>query len=537
MARPPPFPVLPCVPQVLTMALTIQLHNTLTRRLEPFEPLEPPRVLMYNCGPTVYDFAHIGNFRAFLFADMLRRFLELAGHEVRQVMNITDVGHMTDDAVADGAGEDKMAAAARRLKEAKKAGRLPEGVGEIADPDDPYQVADFYTRAFLEDARLLNLRIADEYDDDPARSAMPRATHYIPHMQRMIQRLLDRGHAYIGPDGAVYFSVESFPDYGRLSGNTLDQLRGGAGGRISAQQQAAKRHPADFLLWKPDPAHIMKWDSPWGAGYPGWHIECSAMATARLGREVIDIHTGGEDNIFPHHECEIAQTCCATGREHFARYWLHTRFLLVEGQKMSKSRGNFFTVRDVLTGRCTGRPVHPAILRLALLRSHYRTNMDFTVKGLQDAAWALDDLRRAERTWVSRGGGEADAGVDLTHPVLKRFSEALADDLNISAALAAVFEWLKQARGKPRVNLAVLRQVDSVLGLLHTPALGDRDQLAQGPLPADQLQARLDAINAARQAKDYTTADALKQELRDMDYDVMDTPTGTEATARPIVTG
>ena len=519
------------------MPPTIRFYNTLTHQVEPFEPLEPPRVLMYNCGPTVYDFAHIGNFRAFLFADILRRFLELVGYEVSQVMNITDVGHMTDDAVADGAGEDKMAAAARRLKEAKKAGTVPGDVDTIADPDDPYQVAEFYTRAFVEDARMLNLRVADAYDDDPQRSAMPRATHYVPQMQKMIERLIEQGHAYIGADGAVYYAVESFPDYGRLSGNTLDQIRGGAGGRISAEHQAAKRHPADFLLWKPDPTHIMKWQSPWGEGYPGWHIECSTMAMEKLGREVIDIHTGGEDNIFPHHECEIAQSCGATGQDRFARYWLHTRFLLVEGEKMSKRRGNFFTVRDVLEGRCTGRPVHPAILRFALLRGHYRSNMDFTVKGVQDAAWAVNDLRRAERTWSAATGGQADDKVDLSHPVLKRFTEALADDLNISAALAAVFEWLKQRSGKARVNLAVLQQVDSVLGVLHTPALGERDLLAEGSLPAEQLNDKLQAINEARRQKDYATADALKQQLRELDYDVMDTPTGTEATAKPVVVG
>ena len=218
-------------------------------------------------------------------------------------------------------------------------------------------------------------------------------------MQEMISQLIQRGHAYVGPDGVVYYSVESFPAYGRLSGNTLDRLMTGAGGRVSEENQANKRHPADFMLWKPDSSHIMKWDSPWGAGYPGWHIECSCMARKRLGRDVIDIHTGGEDLIFPHHECEIAQTCGATGENSFARFWMHARFLLVEGEKMSKSRGNFYTVRDVLQGRVrdekgqpTGVSVHPAVLRLELLKSHYRGNMNFTHKGLIDSAGVVRRL-------------------------------------------------------------------------------------------------------------------------------------------------
>ncbi len=253
--------------------MDIRFYNTLTHRIEPFAALNPPHVTMYNCGPTVYDYAHIGNFRAFVFADVLRRFLELTGHRVHQVMNLTDVGHMTEDSLADGGGQDKMQLAMERIKTAKKDGQLPPDAA--VDPTDPYQVAQFYTDAFLADARLLGLKIAHEY---PAQ--MPRATQHIDQMQALIAKLIDRGHAYVAADGAVYYSVESFPDYGRLSGNTLDQLRGGAGGRVLAQHQANKRHPADFLLWKPEPTHLMRWDSPWGSGYPGWHVECSAMAMA-----------------------------------------------------------------------------------------------------------------------------------------------------------------------------------------------------------------------------------------------------------------
>lgn len=521
----------------MAKAIEVRFFNSLSKKVEPFEPIEPGRVSMYNCGPTVYDFAHIGNFRAFLFADLIRRFLELLGYKVDQVMNITDVGHMTDDALADGGGEDKMQAAARRLREDKKSGRLPPGADSVSDPDDPYQIAGFYTRAFLEDGRALGLRIAHEYADDPEKTRMPRATDHIPHMLKMIGRLIEKGHAYQASDGAVYFAVESFPEYGKLSGNTLEQVRGGAGGRISDEHQAAKKHPADFLLWKPDAHHLMKWDSPYGAGYPGWHIECSAMAAARLGREEIDIHTGGEDNIFPHHECEIAQTCSATGRPNFARFWMHTRYLLVEGAKMSKRSGNFFTVRDLTEGRATGRTVHPAILRLALIRSHYRSNMDFTFRGLQDTALAVAELRRAAESWMETvaASGKPEPEVDLDHPVLNRFASMLADDLNIAGAFGAVFEWLRRPKGKPAECLAVLRKIDSVLGVVFPDDGGMPEPLAEGPLSQDELNATLDKIADARKAKDYSVADQLKDELRSHGYEVMDTPSGTRASFVPVV--
>ncbi|GAB4192260.1 MAG: cysteine--tRNA ligase [Phycisphaeraceae bacterium] len=483
--------------------MDIRFYNTLTHRVEPFEPFEPGRVAMYNCGPTVYDYAHIGNFRAFVFADVLRRFLEMVGYDVTQVMNITDVGHMTEDQLADGGGEDKMQAAAKRLKESKK-----QGVALVDNPDDPYAVADYFTKAFLDDARQLKLKIADEYPDH-----MPRATeHVVKSMIPMIRTLVEKGHAYVAEDGAVYFSVQSFPEYGRLSGNTLDQLRGGAGGRVLDDHQARKRHPADFLLWKPDPSHIMKWESPWGVGYPGWHIECSAMARATLGRDVIDIHTGGEDNIFPHHECEIAQSCCTTGQPVFARFWMHTRFLLVEGEKMSKSKGNFYTVRDVLEGKVTGRPIDPAVLRFELLKAHYRSNMNFTSKGLTDSASAVRRLREATDS-------EADP-LPADHPDVQAFAEQLADDLNIAGALAVVFERMKKQDDELP---GYLKRVDDVLGVLDgwTEA-DDSDDVAD-------MCARIDQ---ARADKDYATADAIRQQLIDAGYDVKTTRDGTVATKR-----
>ncbi len=495
--------------------MDIRFYNTLSHAVETFEPQAPPLVTMYNCGPTVYDFAHIGNFRAFVFADVLRRFLELAQYQVHQVMNITDVGHMTQDNLADGGGEDKMQLAARRIKEAKKQGTLPPNA--VSDPDDPYQVAAFFTDAFLQDARLLRLKIADEH---PAN--MPRATDHVGRMMEIILKLVENGHAYVATDGAVYFDVQSFPDYGKLSGNTLEKLRGGAGGRIDAAHQAFKKHPADFLLWKPDSSHLMKWESPWGVGYPGWHIECSAMAMHVLGAETIDIHTGGEDNIFPHHECEIAQSRGATSRPHFARFWMHTRFLLVEGGKMSKSKGNFFTVRDVLEGKASGNNVDPAVLRYELLKAHYRSNMNFTAKGLEDSASAVRRLREAMADFERRSGG-AVAEIDGSHPMLAKFTAALADDLNMSGALGELFGWLgDSSREDPAEALAVMRKIDSVLAVGQAPDTGNGDEAAA-------LCARIDA---ARKVRDFAAADALRKQLDEAGYDVMTTKNGTTASKR-----
>ncbi len=493
--------------------MDIRFYNTLTHQVDPFIPIEPGQVTMYNCGPTVYDYAHIGNFRAFVFADMLRRFLELAGFNVTQVMNITDVGHMTEDQLADGGGQDKMQLAASKLKAAKK-----QGVAKVDNPDDPYQVADYFTQAFLEDSRALGLKIADEHD-----THMPHATAHVTQMIAMIEKLIASGHAYVADGGAVYYGVESFADYGKLSGNTLDKLRGGAGGRVADEHQASKRHPGDFLLWKADSSHIMKWPSPWGEGYPGWHIECSAMATHVHGKQIIDIHTGGEDNIFPHHECEIAQSCGASGQSHFANVWMHTRFLLVEGEKMSKSKGNFFTVRQLIDDG-----IDPAVIRFELLKSHYRSNMNFTRKGLADSASAVQKLRGVVDALVA-DGVEAEP-VDVTHPVVGAFANALADDLNMSGAVGGLFKWLGEvgtadakSSQTPGEILGVLRKIDTVLGVLNaTDGVGDSD----GAFNAEALASQIDQ---ARAAKDFATADRLRQELTDAGYDVMTTKEGTTA--------
>jgi cysteinyl-tRNA synthetase len=509
---------------------TVRIHDTLSGHAVELQPLAGPNgpVTFYSCGPTVYDDAHIGNFRSFLNADMLRRTIELTGVPVRHVMNITDVGHMTDDAQADGGGEDKMAVAGRRLLEAKKAGTLP--AGSAIDPNDPLAIADFYAARFLEDARHLGLKVAIEAEHDP--SLMPRPTRWVPQMIAMVQGLIDRGHAYVARDGVVYFDVRSFADYGRLSGNTLDALREGEGGRVSAENQAAKRHPADFMLWKPDSKHLLKWDSPWGAGYPGWHLECSAMAAGLLGDQ-IDLHSGGEDNIFPHHECEIAQSRCCFGKPAFSRLWFHTRHLVVEGQKMSKSKGNFFTARDLFA-----KGVTPAALRLELVRTHYRANSNFTLQGLTDCQRMIDRWSRHAETLeasiatLKAAGSEATASrhaATTPGPLensLEPFIEALCDDLNVARAIATLNEALGQDHSSacPARELKALRAMDSVLGVLER----NRPVASKA---AEDLEAQVNELlarrAAARAAKDWAASDTVRDELAALGVQVKDGPTGT----------
>ncbi len=510
--------------------MSLTLYNTLTKREEEFAPLDPSgrRVTFYSCGPTVYDYAHIGNFRSFLNADVLRRTLELLGYVVAHVMNITDVGHMTDDDVADGTGEDKMEVAAKRLLEAKKSGKLPPQAGNV-DPRDPYQIAEFYARAFIEDAQRLGLKVASEASENP--EVMPRATAYVPQMIEMVKSLVEKGHAYVASDGAVYFDVQSFSEYGRLSGNTPDAIRAGEGGRVSESTQAVKRHPADFMLWKPDPSHLMRWPSPWGEGYPGWHLECSVMAGSMLGEE-IDIHSGGEDNIFPHHECEIAQSRCASGRPQFARFWFHTRFLIVEGEKMSKSKGNFFTVRDLIDRGAT-----PAAIRLELIRTHYRSNANFTFQGLQDSQRMIERWARL-RDWLEVHKDKPRLGSSRLAEGMVAFKAALCNDLNVAGAIAALNEAMSGydiSAGPPSVtdagvpptyaeDLAALDAMNSVLGVL------DLEREAKAAIADDEaalIEAKIAERNAARAAKDWAAADRARDELTAMGIAIKDGPEGT----------
>ena len=468
--------------------MTFRVFNTLSKQKEVFTPREAGKVRMYNCGPTVYNRQHIGNFRSFLFADVLRRWLEYLGLEVMQVMNITDVGHLTDD--ADVEGEDKIEAQARRE-------RL-----------DPQKIADGYAKQFLEDVAALGVR---------APFAYPRATDHIPEMLEIIEGLISKGHAYEA-DGNVYFDVTTFPEYGRLSGNKVEDLEAGA--RVEVRSD--KRHPADFALWKSDPKHLMRWESRYGPdGFPGWHIECSAMARKLLGDE-LDIHTGGEDNVFPHHECEIAQSESFTGKP-FARYWMHAKFLQVDGGKMAKSLGNVYTLDDVAE-----RGFQPRALRYALIRGHYRQPLNFTWDILEESRAAvekLDDLAHRLRL-ASEGTGAADApaaGAERLATALQSFEAGLSDDLNMPQALAALFELrsvvLEGQLGTDvaRDALAFLGRANGVLGVI---------KLEEDTLDT-RVEALLEARVQARTAEDWAASDRIRDELDALGVVVQDTPEGT----------
>jgi cysteinyl-tRNA synthetase len=464
--------------------MAIQLYNTLTNRKEKFVPVETGKVKMYNCGPTVYMYAHIGNFRSFMLADLLRRYFEFKGLDVDQVMNITDVGHLVSDA---DEGEDKLEKAAR------------------AEKKDPWQIAKFYTDAFFEDADALNLKRAKHY---------PRATETVAEMIETVKALIDRGHAY-EVNGCVYFDVTTFPEYGKLSGNTLEQLNAGA--RVDVNPD--KRGPHDFSLWVTDPTHIMKWESPWGVGYPGWHLECSTMSQKYLG-DTIDIHTGGEDNIFPHHECEIAQSEGSTGKP-FVKYWLHVRFLQVDGAKMSKSKGNFYTLKDLLA-----KGFDPMAIRYTLISAHYRQQLNFTFDSIDASAGAIKRLKEFV-TNMDAASGESDNPevTALCERVLADFEKELDDDLNIAGALAHVFDFVREinkldvsaADGARAV--ATIRKIDTVLGVLPEAGAGD-----------EALDAEIDALIAERQQaradKNFARADEIRDQLAARGITLKDTPDG-----------
>ena len=442
-------------------------------------------VTMYNCGPTVYDYVHIGNLRSFLFADILRRYLEWRDYKVKQVMNITDVGHMVADL---DVGKDKMEAAAEREKKT------------------PWQVADFYTKAFFGDIDAMGIKRAWKY---------PRATEYVKEMIKLVEQLIKKGHAYV-VNGSVYYDLSTFPKYGRLSGNTMEDLVAGARVEINPE----KRHPYDFALWIENPQHLMKWKAPWSikGGYPGWHLECSAMSMKLLGK-TIDIHTGGEDNKFPHHECEIAQSEGVTGKQ-FVRYWLHAKHLLVDGQKMSKSLGNFYTLRDLLE-----RGFSPRAIRYVLLSTHYRDTLNFTFDSLKAAEVALERLDAlVMKLQANRGQTSVSGGLHhLIQETRENFARAMDDDLNISKALAVIFGFVRQANQKvlgvdTREALKLLREFDKVLGL----GIG---KISKVVIPKE-IQKLAAERESARKQKKWDRADAIRKELLGLGFIVEDSPAG-----------
>jgi len=481
------------------------LHDTMTGRVKPLVPIEPGHLKFYTCGPTVYSYAHIGNFRSFLTADLVVRTAKALGWKVTWVTNITDVGHLTQDDVADASGEDKMEKALR-----SKEGEQFHNVWELSE---------YYTERFREDWARLNFSEPD---------IRPKATQHVREQIVAAQALIDNGHAYETPTG-VYFSVQSFPDYGKLSGNTRDKLLEGV--REGLVQDENKRDNADFAIWKKDDKHLMQWFSPFGWGFPGWHIECSVMARAYLG-DTIDLHSGGEDNIFPHHECEIAQSESLTGKP-FANHWLHTRFLQVEGSKMSKRDGTFFTVRDLVDDR----RIDPLALRWALMSVQFGRPLNFTLQTLEDAVKAVERFAECDRIIAGgiQTGRQGDDALGRTLAQLyDECLDAMCDNLNTSVALAKAYEGtgviFRDAEGISAASCAsakrFLDQINDLLGIVR-PLNAHSAKTAQAVVDASLVEDAIERRKRAKAAKNFAEADAIRGELEALGIELRDTPDGT----------
>ena len=461
--------------------MSIQVYNVLTRQKEEFKPLNPDLATMYVCGPTVYDLPHIGHAKTYVSFDVIVRYLRFSGYRVRYVQNITDVGHLLDT------GEDRIMKGARRER------------------IEPMEVVERYTRAYFAAMDALNVARPD---------ISPRASAHIPEQIEMTKQLIADGYAY-EVNGAVYFSVEKFPDYGKLSGRHIEEMEDGA--RVAVRDD--KRHPADFALWKKaEPEHILRWPSPWGWGFPGWHIECSAMATKYLG-ETFDIHGGGIDNIFPHNECEIAQAEAAT-HQPFARYWLLTGSLTLDGVKMSKSLGNVLTIEDAL------KQYSPEAIRYFILSSHYSNPIDFSDTAIEAAAKGLervlvpvrqvrDRLRSVSET---NGGAEFQATLDQYRAALK---EAMDDNFNAPAALGVLNQLTTDVNtllnsGQP-IGRTTLEAIDQLYRDFGGQVLGvipnEFKQESNFELVDGLVRMLIDMRTDARQAKDFKRSDQIRDQL------------------------
>ena len=489
------------------------LYNSFTRGIVPLQPEEPGYLKFYACGPTVYSYAHIGNFRSFLTADLIVRVAQAIGWRTNYVCNITDVGHLTEDDIADSHGEDKMERALR-----SKEGEIFSNIWDLGR---------YYANALLLDWQALNLL---------APNVRPRASEHVAQQIEAIVRLVESGKAYETEMG-VYFHVPAYPQYGRLSGNILNSELSGAREVVA---DPGKKDPRDFALWKKDEKHLMRWHSPWGWGYPGWHIECTAMAMEYLGA-TIDVHSGGMDNKFPHHECEIAQSECLTSRQ-YVRHWVHSGYLKVNGERMAKRRGNFYTVRDLIYGGSTPGPyiLHPLALRYALTSARYREPFNFTIEHAKASGKLVERIHQAYEA-AKEAAGDEPARDDSTDSLASKLADlydaalaAMLNDLNTSAAYALVLEGasLVSSAGTlppPAAARAVawFKKVNRLLGLIeHDHEVSPTQGAAASSFEA-KVQALIEQRQDARQGKDFPEADRLRGELLAMGVEIRDSAHGT----------
>jgi len=473
----------------------MKLYNTLSNKKEEFKSINPDQVTMYNCGPTVYDYAHIGNWRSFLVADFLKRTLEYIGYDVKQVMNLTDVGHLTSDA---DQGQDKVEKRARQERKTAS------------------QITDFYINAFKKDQQRLNISLPEK---------MPRATQHIEEMVSLVKTLEKKGYTYKTSDG-IYFDTAKFKNYGKLSGQKLEEKKAGA--RIELSEE--KRNPTDFAVWKFSPKNEKRqqeWDSPWGVGFPGWHIECSVLSTKYLGQP-FDIHTGGVDHIGVHHENEIAQSEAAYDKL-MANYWFHINFLKINSEKISKSEKNFYTI-----GELEQKGYHPLAFRLLIFSAHYRKEQNFTFESLEQAQSNLEKIYRTVqkiRQIAETGEEKSNSGIKIKN-YKKEFRQALKDDLNTPEALAVVLNLVREVNkevndqkissSKAQEIYQLFINMDQVLGIKINEKASQTEEI---PEMIKKLVTKREKL---RKSKNWSEADQVRQKIRRHGYEIEDTDQGTQ---------